>query len=73
MSSLQITLCLAFVLAAYGVAARFDEDAARTDREVSAAPQDPAKATLRRGDAPPRPNPPTAPMDAEPATTEVAP
>lgn len=38
MSSIQTVWCLVFVLAAYGVAARFDEDAARQDREAARAP-----------------------------------
>ncbi len=35
MSSIQTVLCLVFVLAAYGIAGRLDEDAARQDREAA--------------------------------------
>lgn len=37
MSSIQTVLCLLFVLAAYGIAGRLDEDAACQDREAASA------------------------------------
>lgn len=42
MSSIQTVLCLVFVLAAYSIAGRLDEDAARQDREAARPPALPA-------------------------------